>query len=105
MDYLRPVMYCYLLFAVMNTVLSVLRGAGDVAVPHDYQPFVLVDYPAADRLPAGVFLWKRVSLFSALAPVGSIGMVMAISYYFSGRWKKKAVVSQQVEEELREKYE
>lgn len=33
MDYLRPVMYCYLLFAVMNTVLSVLRGAGDMVFP------------------------------------------------------------------------
>ena len=33
MDYLRPVMYCYLLFAIMNTVLSVLRGAGDMVFP------------------------------------------------------------------------
>ena len=33
MDYLRPVMYCYLLFAVMNTFLSVLRGAGDMVFP------------------------------------------------------------------------
>lgn len=63
MDYLLP--GYVLLFTVCGDEYRPVRAArcGRHGVPNDYQPFVLVDYPAADGLPAGVFLWKRVSLF------------------------------------------
>ena len=104
MDYLRPVMYCYLLFAVMNTVLSVLRGAGDMVFPMitSLLSLWIIRLPMAYLL---AYFFGKEYLFFSFGAGWLIGMVMAISYYFSGRWKKKAVVSQPVEEELREKYE
>ena len=104
MDYLRPVMYCYLLFAVMNTVLSVLRGAGDMVFPMitSLLSLWIIRLPMAYLL---AYFFGKEYLFFSFGAGWLIGMVMAISYYFYGRWKKKAVVSQPVEEELQEKYE
>ena len=104
MDYLRPVMYCYLLFAIMNTVLSVLRGAGDMVFPMitSLLSLWIIRLPMAYLFS---YWFGKEYIFFSYGGGWLIGMTMAIIYYFTGRWKKKAVVSKESEEGLQEKYE
>lgn len=99
MIYLRPVMYCYLLFAVMNTFLSVLRGAGDMVFPMitSLLSLWLIRLPMAYLL---AYFFGKEYIFFSYGGGWVIGMTMAIVYYFGGRWKKKAVVSRRREEDL-----
>ena len=97
MIYLRPVMYCYLLFAVMNTYLSVLRGAGDMVFPMitSLLSLWLIRLPMAYLL---AYLFGKEYIFFSYGGGWLIGFVMAILYFYSGRWKKKVLVSYPQEE-------
>ena len=97
MIYLRPVMYGYLLFAVQNTFLSVLRGAGDMVFPMVTSILSLWLF----RLPTAYLytsLWGKEALFFCYGTGWLIGMTMSMIYYISGKWKAKAVVSAPVDE-------
>ena len=101
MIYLRPVMYGYLLFAVQNTFLSVLRGAGDMVFPMITSILSLWLF----RLPAAYLytsLWGKEALFYCYGTGWLIGMIMSMIYYFRGGWKKKAVVSRTEDEPVPE---
>ena len=101
MIYLRPVMYGYLLFAVQNTFLSVLRGAGDMVFPMITSILSLWLF----RLPAAYLytsLWGKEALFYCYGTGWLIGMIMSMIYYFRGSWKKKAVVSRTEDEPVPE---
>lgn len=104
MDYLRPVMYCYLLFAVMNTFLSVLRGAGDMVFPMitSLLSLWLIRLPMAYLM---AHFFGKEYIFFSYGGGWLIGVAMAIVYYYSGRWKKKAVVSKKDSEETEDKDE
>ncbi len=104
MDYLRPVMYCYLLFAVMNTFLSVLRGAGDMVFPMitSLLSLWLIRLPMAYLM---AHFFGKEYIFFSYGGGWLIGVAMAIVYYYSGRWKKKAVVTAAEPEEHLEKDE
>ena len=104
MDYLRPVMYCYLLFAVMNTFLSVLRGAGDMVFPMitSLLSLWLIRLPMAYLM---AHFFGKEYIFFSYGGGWLIGVAMAIMYYYSGRWKKKVVVTAAEPEEHLEKDE
>ncbi|MDD3193371.1 MAG: MATE family efflux transporter [Oscillospiraceae bacterium] len=104
MVYLRPVMYCYLLFAVMNTFLSVLRGAGDMVFPMitSLLSLWIIRLPMAYLL---AFFFGKEYIFFSYGGGWLIGMTMAILYYYGGQWKKKAVVSHPPEDAPAEVYE
>ncbi len=92
MVYLRPVMSCYLLFSVMNTILSVMRGAGDMVFPMITSLLSLWIV----RIPLAYLLanWLgRDYIFYSYGGGWLIGMIMAILYYFFGNWRSKAVIS------------
>ncbi len=81
----------YLIFSVMMTINGLLRGAGAAVFPMivTLLSLWLVRVPAAAWLSGEMGyegIWWAV-------PVGwTVGMVAALAYYFSGRWKHKAVV-------------
>lgn len=81
----------YFIFAVMFTFNGVLRGAGAAMVPMLTTLLSLWIF----RVPAAALLSKwfgEAGIWWAM-PAGWLpGALGAIAYYFSGRWKTKAVV-------------
>ncbi|MDR3210105.1 MAG: MATE family efflux transporter [Oscillospiraceae bacterium] len=95
----RIMIWCYLIMAVMQPANGVLRGAGDtlpvmwitivctvfMRVPMAYAMVTLSKsalYPSGN--PDGIF-WSMVICFT-------IAAAACLTYYLTGRWKKKAVV-------------
>jgi putative MATE family efflux protein len=90
--YLRIIAIFYFLFTVMFITNGVIRGAGEAMVP-------MISTLAAMwvvRIPCAIVfskLWGVMGIWYAM-PVGwFIGTIIALVYYKSGRWMKKAVVS------------
>jgi putative MATE family efflux protein len=91
--YLRIVGPFYILFTTMFILNGVLRGAGATLIPMIITLLALwvVRVPVAYLL-SGI---SEIGLFGVFwsIPTGWLtGMVLAALYYFSGRWKSKAVV-------------
>ncbi len=91
--YLQTIAPFYILFTTMFIVSGVLRGAGDTFIP---MIFTLLSLWAV-RVPAAYLLSSvpEIGLHGVFwsIPIGwFIGVVLSTLYYFSGRWKRKAVV-------------
>ena len=81
----------YLLFAVMFTFNGLLRGAGASVFPMLTTLLSLWII----RIPAAALLSKAFGVIGIwwAMPLGwFVGMAGAMTYYFSGRWKKKSLV-------------
>ncbi len=90
-EYLRIVASFYLIFSTMFVTNGLIRGAGETIVPMIATLIAmwLVRVPAAtlfSRLMGEVGLWWAM-------PTGwVVGMFISLGYYFSGRWKSKALI-------------
>ncbi len=93
-DYLLIVSSFYLLFAIMFTVMGFLRGAGATFIPMltTFIGLYLV------RIPVAYFLSEKIGVNGIwwAEPSGwTVGVIIYIIYYFSGKWKGKVVVKEQ----------
>lgn len=80
----------YVLFSTMFTFTGLFRGAGDTLIPMFFTLFSLwlVRIPLAYLFST---IWGTHGIWWAI-PIGWLsGVVLAISYYKSGRWKRKIV--------------
>lgn len=90
-SYLKIVSSFYAVVSIMFITTGVLRGAGDTFVPMIISILTLW----LIRIPVATFLSERIGTNGiwASVPAGwTIGMVLTIGYYMSGRWKKKVVI-------------
>lgn len=81
----------YFIFAVMFTVNGLLRGAGAAIFPMIITLLSLW----LIRLPLAAFLsqyWGETGIWVAMPAGWLIGAAASLAYYYSGRWKTKAVV-------------
>jgi Na+-driven multidrug efflux pump len=94
--YLKIIAVFYFLFTIMFVTNGVIRGAGEAIVP---MASTLVGMWVA-RIPCAVIfsrLWGETGIWYAM-PVGwLIGTIIALVYYKSGRWIKKAVTNKTIE--------
>ena len=86
-EYLMIISSFYVLFSVLFSVNSVMRGAGDVIIPM----FITLIALWVVRVPFAMYfsdIWGEKGIWWS-APAGwSIGMILSFSYYKSNRWKK-----------------
>lgn len=89
--YLDRIMPFYFLFSLMFILNSVMRGAGESIVPMVTTLVALwvVRLPAAYYLAAN---YGRDNIFYCYAIGWAVGLVLALAYYLTGRWKNKALV-------------
>jgi len=90
--YLRYVGLAYVPLALMFTLSGVLRGAGDTTPPMVFTliSLWLVRVPFARYLSTTVGLGP-VGIWMAVAASPYIGLLLNYVYYWTGRWKTKAV--------------
>jgi putative MATE family efflux protein len=95
-EYLRIIAVFYFLFTIMFIANGVIRGAGEAMIP-------MISTLAAMwlvRIPCAIIfskLWGIIGVWYAM-PVGwLIGTIIALVYYKSGRWMKKAVTNKKIE--------
>ena len=90
-EYLIIVSSFYLLFSAMFITHSVFRGAGDTLAPMIMTLIALWII----RLPISYFLSEKIGTNGIWwgTPISwGIGLLIAIVYYYTGRWKNQAVV-------------
>lgn len=91
-QYLEIVASFYAVFSTMFVAHGVLRGAGDTLIPM----FISIISLWLVRIPFALYLsdiFGVVGIWWAI-PIGwSIGFILSQSYFLTGRWKKKGVVS------------
>jgi len=95
-EYLVIVSSFYLIFTALFITNSVFRGAGDTLIPM-YITLVALWFI---RLPVSYFLSQDIGTNGIWwgAPISwGIGLIIAILYYLSGRWKNKSVVKPRIE--------
>lgn len=90
-DFLYTVGWFYVIFSTMFVIGGVMRGAGDTLIPMiiTFISLWIVRVPLCYYLSqqfgvSGVWLGMPFAWF--------VGLVLSYLYYFSGRWKSKAVV-------------
>ncbi len=98
MAYLNRIMPFYWMLAVMFTFNSVMRGAGEMVVPmiSSLAGLWLARVPAAYLL---AHWFGRDNIYFCYAIGWIPGILIAGLFYFTGRWKRKAVVPQQPQNE------
>jgi putative MATE family efflux protein len=90
--YLRIVGSCYILFAIMFISNGVINGAGHTMITMTFSllSLWLVRVPLAwllSKTSLGIIgIWVAVSLSFAVI------MIVSLTYYFSGRWKKAVII-------------
>ncbi|MCJ7547329.1 MAG: MATE family efflux transporter, partial [Deltaproteobacteria bacterium] len=90
--YLRIVGSCYILFAIMFISNGVINGAGHTLITMTFSLLSLwvVRVPLAwllSKTSLGIVgIWISVSLSFAII------LIVSLTYYFSGRWKKSAII-------------
>ena len=90
--YLKCIMPFYFLFAIMFCLNNAMRGAGDSVFPmvDVILSLILV------RVPAVYWLADHYGpdyMYLGCAVGWTVGLVLSIAYYFSGRWKQKGVAA------------
>lgn len=91
-NYLVIVSSFYMIFSTMFVMHGVLRGAGDTLIPM----FITLFSLWVIRIPVAVFLSKHFGVIGIwwAIPIGwSMGLVGSLIYYFTGRWKRKSVIT------------
>ncbi|HUS86295.1 MAG TPA: MATE family efflux transporter [Bacteroidales bacterium] len=94
-EYLTIVSLFYMLFAMMFIFMGVMRGAGDTLIPMliTLLSLWLVRVPLAYILSSRV--GNEVGIWWSF-PIGwAVGLILAASYYSTGRWKKKVIIKHQ----------
>ncbi len=90
--YLLIVPIFYMVFATMFSINGVMRGAGDTLIP---MFFTIISLWFV-RIPASYFLslkYGAIGIWWGIPIAWFIGLTLAFSYYKTGRWKTKAVMS------------
>ncbi|MDD2954685.1 MAG: MATE family efflux transporter [Oscillospiraceae bacterium] len=90
MAYLNRVMPAYVVFSVMFILNGVMRGAGEMTIP---MISALVSLWLA-RVPLSYLfadLFGRDEMFYSYLVGWILGLLISAIYYFTGRWKKKAL--------------
>ena len=90
-EYLIIVSSFYILFSAMFSSNAVMRGAGDTMIPMVITIIALW----LIRVPASYFLsniYGEVGIWWALPLTWAIGLSLSMSYYLTGRWKKKRII-------------
>lgn len=91
-DYLMIVGSFYIIFAVMFSYTGVFRGAGDTIIPM----FITLFSLWLIRIPLSYYLsadFAQNGIWYSIPLAWGFGLTASLIYYFSGRWKNKAVVS------------
>jgi len=90
-DYLLIVSSFYFIFSVMFSLMGVYRGAGDTLFPMliTLVTLWLIRVPLSEYLSR---IYGEKGIWVALPITWASGMIISTIYYFTGRWKKKAVV-------------
>lgn len=95
-EYLRIVASFYILLTTMFTINGVLRGAGDTLIPM----FVTLLSLWIIRVPLSYWLsgiWGEKGIWWAIPLAWVFGMLASYTYYKTGRWKRKALISKSEE--------
>jgi len=90
-EYIYIVSPFYLIFSSMFVVMGLLRGAGDTM----FTMFMTIISLWAIRIPVSYWLsslYGTKGIWWGIPIAWSVGATIATIYYFSGRWKTKAVV-------------
>jgi len=92
-QYIHIVSFGYILFAIMFAFNGIIRGAGDTMV----QLLITVISLIVLRIPLAYFLanhtlLKEIGIWIALPAGVFVATILNISYYLSGRWKKKIIL-------------
>jgi len=96
--YLYIVSPFYVVFASMFVMMGVLRGAGDTIT----SMVITIITLWIIRIPASYFLSVEIGsngIWWGIPVAWVIGIMLSLTYYKTGRWKKKAVVKHQGENE------
>jgi putative MATE family efflux protein len=91
MEYIYIVSPFYLVFSSMFVLMGVLRGAGDTM----FTMFMTIIALWAIRIPVSYWLSETMGtqgIWWGIPIAWSVGITISTLYYFSGRWKTKAVV-------------
>jgi putative MATE family efflux protein len=94
-EYLHIVSPFYLIFSSMFVVMGLLRGAGDTM----FTMFMTIISLWAIRIPVSYWLagiYGTKGIWWGIPIAWSVGLTISTIYYFSGRWKTKAVVKREV---------
>jgi len=89
--YLLIVPLFYMVFATMFSINGVMRGAGDTMVPM----FISIISLWFVRIPVSYFLslkFGAIGIWWGIPVAWFVGLMLAFTYYKTGRWKNKAVV-------------
>ncbi len=95
-EYLKVIAVFYFLFTIMFIANGVIRGAGAAMVP-------MISTLAAMwlvRIPCAIIfarLWGTLGIWYAMPTGWLIGALIALVYYKTGRWMKKAVTGKKME--------
>jgi putative MATE family efflux protein len=91
-DYLRIAGSCYIFFAIMFISNGVINGAGHTMIT---MIFTLLSLWLV-RVPLAWFLSKTslgtTGIWISVASSFFVTMIISLAYYYSGRWKKTAVI-------------
>ena len=90
-SYLKTVAWFFFIFSILFVYNGALRGAGDVVVPM----FITLIALWLVRIPASYFLSLRAGYVGIWygSPIGwFVGMSLSLSYFYTGRWKRKKLV-------------
>ncbi|MBS3950500.1 MAG: MATE family efflux transporter [Peptococcaceae bacterium] len=95
-QYMQTVSIFYVIFGIMNVFSGVLRGAGDAMIP-----MVTTIVALITRVSVGYWLVTIPSIsyrgiWWAIPAGWVVGTIIPTLRYFSGAWKAKAVVRQQM---------
>ena len=95
MAYLYRIMPFYSLLAIMFTLNGVMRGAGAVLIPtvSSILSLWLARVPSAYIL---AHFFGGENMYFCYLFGWAVGVIIILPYYFSGRWKNKSVVQQQL---------
>ncbi len=90
-EYLMIVSSFYFIFSIMFSLLGTYRGAGDTIFPMimTFVTLWIVRVPLSEYLSD---IYGEKGIWYALPITWAFGMTVSTIYFFTGKWKKKAVV-------------
>jgi putative MATE family efflux protein len=89
--YLLIVPFFYIVFSIMFSINGVMRGAGDTLIPM----IITIISLWVVRIPVSYWLslkYGAIGIWWGIPIAWFVGVILAFSYYKTGRWKKKAVI-------------
>jgi Na+-driven multidrug efflux pump len=98
-NYLMIVSSFYFIFSIMFSLMGVFRGAGATMFPMliTFVTLWIVRVPLSEYLSR---FYGETGIWIALPITWATGMTFSTIYYFSGRWKKKAVVKMKQKQKI-----